>query len=242
MSQDGRFPRTRHSVVLATHHGDAGARHAAWDALVRAYWKPVYKHLRLAWHRSPDAAEDGTQEFFARAMEKEFFAGFDPQRARFRTFLRVCLDRFAHDEATAARRHKRGGGRAPLPLDFAGAEHELAAGGPTPPEELEAAFQREWTKSLFEQALADLGAAARASGCDAWFRAFCRYDLEARERGEALTYQDLAREFAVPVTQVTNWLHTARSRLRQHLLTRLAELCADDAEFRDEARLLLGDA
>ena len=241
MSLDGRFPMTRHSVVLATHAGSAAERQHAWDVVVRAYWKPVYKHLRLRWRLSPETAQDSTQEFFARAMEKQFFAGFDPHKARFRTFLRVCLDRFAHDAHTAAQRLSRGGGRTPLPLDFAGAEHELAAATPTPPEQFEAAFHREFVRSLFELALADLEAQARADGRHQQFLAFRRYDLEAPETGESLGYADLAREFNVPVTQITNWLHSARSRLRQLLLARLRELCADEAEFREEARALLGD-
>jgi RNA polymerase sigma factor (sigma-70 family) len=241
MSESSRFPLTRHSVVAATHSDDAAERQRGWDALVRAYWKPVYKHLRLRWRLDTDAAADTTQEFFAAAMAKDFFAGFDPARARFRTFVRVCADGLAHDRQAAARRQKRGGGIAPLSLDFAAAEGELAGVEPQAPDDADERFHREWLRSLFELAIADLEQACGQDGKAAQFRLFRRYDLDAPERGERLTYEDLAREFDVTATQVTNWLHQTRARLRQLLLARLRLLCGDDAEFRAEARALFGE-
>src|SRR4026207_1090590 len=88
------FPATRHSIVTAMRSGSSDVRRSAFDALVTAYWKPVFKYGRLKWHASPDDAADPPQGFFLRAFEKEFFAGFDPSRARFRTYLRTCLDGF----------------------------------------------------------------------------------------------------------------------------------------------------
>src|SRR5579859_2762984 len=92
-----RFPRTRRSAVAAVGSGDPAERARGFDALVRAYWKPVYAHLRLRWRHGPDDARDLTQGFFARAFEKGFFADYDPSKALFRTFVKTCLDRFAAD-------------------------------------------------------------------------------------------------------------------------------------------------
>ena len=78
-------------------------RRSAFDALVTAYWKPVFKYVRLKWHASPDDAADLTQGFFLRAFEKDFFAGFDPSRARFRTYLRTCLDGYVVQRAKGGR-------------------------------------------------------------------------------------------------------------------------------------------
>lgn len=240
MSDASRFPLTRHSVVAATRSDDIATREQAWDALARAYWKPVYKYLRLEWHADEEQARDWTQEFFARALEKSFFAAFDPERARFRTFLRVCLDGFVHNARAAERRYKRGGGRAPLSLDFAAAEAELAGVEPPAPDQLDDYFHQEWMRSLFEVAVGDLQRVCAASGKAQHFALFVRYDLEAPERPTKLSYADLAREFGVPVTQVTNWLHWTRAQLRELLLQRLRELCATDAEYRAEARAMLG--
>ena len=77
-------------------------RRVAFDALVSAYWRPVYKYVRIKWRADRDDAADLTQEFFARAFEKGSLGRFDPREARFRTFLRVCLDGFVANEHKAA--------------------------------------------------------------------------------------------------------------------------------------------
>jgi DNA-directed RNA polymerase specialized sigma24 family protein len=240
MAEDSRFPLTRHSVVAATGSTDVALRQRAWETLAGAYWKPVYKYLRLQWRVDVETAGDWTQEFFARAMAKDFFAGFDPARARFRTFLRVCLDGFAHNQRTAERRLKRGGGVAPLSLDFAAAEGELAGVAPPAPDCLDDYFHREWLRSLFEMAIGDLERACAAAGKMQALALFRRHDLEAPERAERPSYAQLAQEFEVPVTQVTNWLHWTRQRLRESLLERLRQLCTSEDEYRDELRALLG--
>src|SRR5262245_61288292 len=106
---DGRFPATRRSAVVAVGSDDPAERARSFELLVRAYWKPVYKYLRLRWKRDAEEARDLTQAFFARSFEKRTFAVFDPSRARFRTYLRACLDRFALEQARSERREKRGG-------------------------------------------------------------------------------------------------------------------------------------
>jgi RNA polymerase sigma factor (sigma-70 family) len=239
-SDDSRFPLTRHSVLADVRSDDVAVRQLAWDALVRAYWKPIYKYLRLRWRAAGEQARDWTQEFFARALEKGFFDRFDPARARFRTFLRVCIDGFVGRERETERRLKRGGGVAPISLDFAAAEGELAGVEPPAPDRVDEYFHREWMRSLFEVALEDLQRVCDAEGKKGHFDLFRRYDLQAPEREEKLSYADVAREFSLPITQVTNCLHWTRAKLRELLLARLEQLCASDEEFRAEAKALLG--
>ena len=118
----GAFPSTRHSVVRAIGDADPDVRREAYGALVRSYWKPVYVYIRLRWNRDPVDAQDLTQEFFARCLEKEYLARFDPSKARFRTFVRTCLDGFLANERQSATRLKRGGGALVESLDFASAD------------------------------------------------------------------------------------------------------------------------
>lgn len=243
------FPATRHSVVAGLSSADDQARRVAFDALVSAYWRPVYKYLRLKWRADSEDAADLTQEFFLRTLEKGLFARFDPGRARFRTFLRVCLDGFVANERKAAGRIKRGGGVAFVPLDFATAEGEviaspgaaaaLSAGATAEPADDEAFFRREWVRALFADAVADVRETCERSGKHVQFAIFERYDLDEHLDGRP-TYAQLAEEFGVPVTQVTNYLAFARRELRRTLLERLRVLCASDDEFRLEARELLG--
>src|SRR6195256_2770046 len=119
------FSANRPSLVAAIPRDRMDERRSAFDTLVTAYWKPVFKYVRLKWHTSPDDAADLTQGFFLRAFEKDFFAGFDPSRARFRTYLRTCLDGFVSNARKADARLKRGGGVTLIPIDFDEAEREL---------------------------------------------------------------------------------------------------------------------
>ena len=106
----GKFPATRWSAVLASRSDDPAERSRALEAIAGAYWKPIYKYLRIRWGKSSEDAKDLTQEFFAKLFEKEYLNDFDPAKARLRTFLRVCVDRFVANDFKAATRLKRGGG------------------------------------------------------------------------------------------------------------------------------------
>ena len=165
----GRFPLTRWSAVLAARSDDPAERARALDLLVRAYWKPVYKYIRIRWNKPREDAQDLTQEFFARAIEKGFFNRFDPAKARLRTFVRVCVDGMAANEAKAAGRLKRGGEAVHLSLDFDSAETELGRGGPAAVREIastdsmEEFFEKEWVRSLFSLAVDTLRRGMRAA-------------------------------------------------------------------------------
>src|SRR5206468_1851571 len=180
-------------------------RRSAFDTLVTAYWKPVFKYVRLKWHASPDDAADLTQGFFLRAFEKEFFAGFDPSRARFRTYLRTCLDGFVANARKADGRLKRGGGVTLTPIDFSEAERELQYQGANAVEDYDAYFHREWLRSLFAAAAERLRAACAARGRGDRYAVFEQYDLAGDEE-ERPTYAELARRLELSPSEVTNEL------------------------------------
>lgn len=217
------------------------ARREAFTAIVEAYWKPVYKYARLKWHAAADEAEETTQAFFARAFEKGFFASYDPDKARFRTFLRTCFDGFVANERKAARRLKRGGDVVLVPLDFQTAEGELRRHEVAVPADMEEFFDREWARSVLGLAVDRLRAHYAGAGRDKYFRAFERYDLEGSGAdGRRPTYADLAQELGVRPTDVTNYLAAARRQFRACVLELLRELTATDEEFSAEAKRLLG--
>lgn len=231
------FPPTRHSVVQATADPDPQVRRDAFERLVGAYWKPVYKYLRYRWSLNPAEAEDATQGFFATAIEKGWFAAFDPGRARFRTFLRTCLDGFVGNERKAARRLKRGGGAEIGSLAFGEAEREIALQDPSAAADPEAYFEREWVRALFGTAVARLR--ERCAGMHATrFVLFERYDLAAIDDDARPSYKDLAAQTGLSVNDVTNHLAAARREFRQIVLDLLRTASGSDEAAREEMRAL----
>lgn len=230
----GEFETTHQSLLGRLARGEGEAR----EALVRAYWKPVYKYLRVRWRRSHDEAADLTQGFFLDCFERRVLATFVPGRARFRTYLRACLDHYAGGWARAARALKRGGRAIHVDLDFEGAAAELARAA-APGGDFERYFEVEWARHMVSGALAALRDELEGQGKGAYFAVFCAYDLPP-EAGEAPSYAEVAARLGLKVTDVTNYLSATRRAFRRHVLERVREATADDDEFRAEAAALLG--
>ena len=237
-----QFPVTRWSVIDAVKSQDPEEHARALDTLFAAYWKPVYKYVRLRWNRPAEDAQDLTQGFFAEVLERELLAKYDPARSKLRTYLRLCVDSFVINQEKAARRQKRGGNTAHVALDFQAAEGELvgatidAASIPSP-ESLEEFFEKEWVRSLFALAVEDLRKLCSEREGERTFRLFEDYDLSGDPE---ISYGKLAAEYAIPVTDVTNALAWARREFRRIALERLREICGSDEEFRREARAVFG--
>ena len=233
------FPPTRLSVVERTRSDDEETRRLAFAAIIEAYWKPVYKYLRLKWRLDAETAADLTQEFFTTTLEKDVLGRFDPARARFRTYLRMCVDGFASNVRKAEGRLKRGGGVTTVSLDFQTAEGEVQRRESTIPSDVDELFYQEWVRALFQRAVDDLRAWAHASGRAAMFEVFRRYDL-IDEADERPTYGVLGAELGLTTTSVTNHLAAMRKQFRKRVLERLREVTTTDDEFEAEAKRLLG--
>jgi DNA-directed RNA polymerase specialized sigma24 family protein len=234
------FPETHRSVVLAVRSADAAERARALETVVAAYWRPVYRHVRGRFRVPEPEAEDLAQGFFAAALEKGWLARYDPARGRFRSYLLACLQAFVANQQRDGRRLKRGGGLRHVPLeteDEAGETRELPLADKG---DIEAEFQREWARGLFALAVRALRERCAGTSREVAFALFERYDLEGQDAPEPPRYADLAAEFALPVTQVTNHLHWARRELRKTVLETLRAITASEEEYRAEARALFG--
>jgi RNA polymerase sigma factor (sigma-70 family) len=233
------FPATRLSVVQRTRSGDEETRQVALAAIIEAYWKPVYKYLRLKWSLTPDEASDLTQEFFTTVLEKDVVEKYDPAKARFRTYLRMCVDGLASNARKAERRLKRGGGITIVPLDFETAEGEMATHEPAVVADVDELFYREWVRALLERSVSDLKRAADDAGRPAMFEVFARYDL-LDDRDTRPTYAEIARDLGLTAATVTNHLAAMRRQFRAIVLERLRELTSSEEEWEAEAARLLG--
>ena len=126
-----------------------------------------------------------------------------------------------------------------LSLEFEDAEGELSHAEPADPRSMDQYFHDEFVRSLFGLAVEKLREECTLRGKDLPFRLFERYELD-RDPDEKMTYEKLAEELHIPVTQVTNFLAFARREFRRIVLEKLREITASDREFREEAKRLLG--
>ena len=231
----GGFPVTRYSLIAVLNSGESSSKALAWESLLKMYWKPVYKYLRIKWRKSNEDAEDLTQGFFTSAMEKNFFHSYDSERSRFRTFLRTCLDGYAANEEKAAKTLKRGGGARFVPFDFHQAEIELNHSQYSPDE----VFEKEWIRSLFSTALDAFRRKCEEQDKTIQFQIFEQYDID-REPGTKISYDDLSKQFGISVITVTNYLSFARREFRKMVLSKLQEISGNEDEYKADARRLFG--
>jgi RNA polymerase sigma factor (sigma-70 family) len=237
----GNFPLTRWSVVEAVRSADSTERVRALDVLFAAYWKPVYKYIRLKFSKPPDEAQDLTQGFFVELLERDLLSRFEPAKSRLRTYIRLCADSYVLNEIKHASRQKRGGEAIHLALDFSAAEIELDRQTIDPaciasPQKFEEFFEKEWIRSLFSSTVEELRQFCGSRGKQSAFALFESYDLADND----VSYAQLAEAYALSVTDVTNQLAWARREFRRFAQDRLRALCSSDEEFARESKALFG--
>lgn len=226
-----RFLTTQWSVVLAA--GDASSKDSAeaLATLCELYWYPLYAFVRRRGH-DPDAAQDLTQAFFARVIEKAYLRDATPTRGRFRSFLLGSLKHFLANEWDHARALKRGGGAVVLPLDV-----ELGQGEtryrlePADEETPERLFERQWAMALLGRVLARLLEEAEAAGKSAQLDV-----LKPLLTGEPIdeTYAQLGAQLGMSEGAVKVAVHRLRRRMRVLLQEEIARTVEDPRDVEDE--------
>lgn len=232
-----RFPLTHRSILERVRSREEDVRRTAFGDLAEAYWRPSYHYLRLHWRLEPEKAEDVVQGFFTTAFEKRYFDRYDPAQARFRTFLRTCLDRYVQNIWKAERAGKRGGAEPVLSLDFPGAERELDQLASRDLSDVERFFHDETIRWLFTRTVDLLRRSLATEAKELVFAVFERHDLKPTAD---VSYASVAAELGLTTAQVTNYLHAARKRFREAALAELRSICGSEDEFRAEARELFG--
>lgn len=228
------FPATRWSVVLAAKKPDQPESAEALETLCRNYWYPLYAFVRgSGW--APADAEDLTQEFFARLLEKNYLRVVEPEKGRFRTFLRFALKRFLAKEWERIGAAKRGSGQKAIPFDAAQAEERFSieCAGTLSPEQL---YDRQWALSLLNDAVARLALEYEAAGKAGLFAALTPY-LTA-ERG-SIPYATIASALDLSESTARVTLHRLRRRFRDVFRETVADTVSSAAEAEEEIREVL---
>ncbi len=228
------FPTTHWSVVLNAAAGSASGQAAALDWLCRHYWPPVFAFVRQR-VRSPEAARDLTQEFFARLLARQWLDGLSAEGGRFRGFLLTCVSRFLINEHERGTARKRGGDFDIVSLD-AFAEEERQPLEPIDARRPEAAFDRRWAEAVLAGAHRRLRDDFVRAGQGERFEALRVYLVDD---GDAAPYAETARRLELSVPAVKAAIHRLRQRWGEAVREEVANTVARAEDVEAELRHLL---
>jgi RNA polymerase sigma-70 factor (ECF subfamily) len=233
LPKDGSFCPTHWTVVLAAGGADSVAARDALEKLCRAYWPPIYDFLRRQGH-NPHDAQDLTQGFFARLLEKNSFAEADRAKGRFRSFLLGALKHFLANERDKANALKRGGGRMLIPIDAASVETSCGF-EPADHTTAEKAFERRWALTLLDQVLRRLRQEYLEAGKEKMFEQLKQTLTEA---SRSVPYAEIAVRMDTTEGAIKVAVHRLRQRYRELLRAEISSTVASPAEVEDELRNL----
>lgn len=230
---DDLFATTHWTVVLAAGQQPSPQADRALDELCRTYWYPLYAYIRRRGHRKEDA-EDLTQAFFARFLQKNYLQGLNAERGRFRAFLLAALKHFLANEWDKAQRQKRGGQVGHLSLDWqqADTQFQIAATAEPSPDR---AFDREWAMTLLGKVIDRLRAECEAEGRG---QVFAELKTFLTADKATWSYAEAARRLGMEETAARVAVHRLRKRYRQLLRQEIAQTLADPAQVDEELRAL----
>jgi RNA polymerase sigma-70 factor (ECF subfamily) len=222
-------------MVLAAQDSAAPEARLALERLCQTYWYPLYAFVRREGYSSHDA-QDLTQEFFARLLEKQYLAQVNPGKGKFRSFLLAALRHFLSDQRDRAQARKRGGQAVFISLDQDQAEERYQQ---EPREEStpEKIFERRWALAVLEQAQARLREEYQRTGKSEWHAQLKDY---LTEELAAAACERLARHLQLSESAVRSALHRLRQRYAEVVREEIAHTVASPAEVDDELRYLIG--
>jgi RNA polymerase sigma factor (sigma-70 family) len=226
------FPNTRWSVVLAARQRSSPESAAALEAICRAYWYPLYAYVRRC-GQSPHDAQDITQEFFCRLLEKRWLDAADREKGKLRTFLIVALKKFMSKEWRRALAQRRSGGHAHVQFDTIFAESRYAADSHAlSPDET---FDRQYALTLLDLTMNRLRADFVGAGKPGDFDVL-KSCLTA-ERG-TIDYAAVAQRLGVTEGAARVAAHRLRKRFREIYREEISHTLANGADLEAEMRHL----
>ena len=202
--------------------------------LCESYWYPVYAFLRRR-GINPSDAQDLTQEFFTRLLDKDYLRAADRERGRFRTFLLTAVSRFLSKERERRRAQKRGGGKASLSLDFDAGElrYQREPANEWTPERL---YERRWAMTVLDRVLEQLGQDYAKQGKE---ELFSRLKIFLTGESNLPGYAELAQSWGLSEGAIKVAVHRLRKRYRELLMEEIAGTVESPEDVADELNCLL---
>ena len=229
----GRFDTTHWSLVLAAGQRGTGESAAALERLCQSYWLPLYAYVRRRVSDVHDA-QDMTQGFFERLLDKNYLADADPQRGRFRSFLLTAFKHFLSKEWEKAKAQKRGGGRSHISLNFSTGDSQITlqpAGGLT----AEQMYERQWVITLLGRVMQRLETELEKVGKRSQFERLKDFIVSTKEE---TTYADVASELSMTESAARMATSRLRRRYRQLLREEIAQTVSSPEDIEDEINSL----
>ena len=224
------FATTQWSVVL-TAQGESPAADEALEKLCRSYWRPLYAFIRRQGH-GVEEAQDLTQSFFARILERRDLDAVRREKGRLRSYLLVALKNFLANEHYRATAVKRGEGRPLIPWEEL-RESELER---TDNSSADKIYERRWALTVLDQVLAQLEKEYQTAGNPHLFRQFKKLLGDEPER---LSQADVARDLGMTENALKQAFHRFRTRYRELLRDEIAHTVATPGDIEDELRHLI---
>ncbi|PYJ03236.1 MAG: RNA polymerase subunit sigma-24 [Verrucomicrobia bacterium] len=227
------FTTTHWSVVLAAGHDSSPGAQEALEKLCRTYWYPLYAYVRQRGHE-PHDAQDLTQEFFLRLLDKHYLAQVDRRKGKFRSFLMVAVNHFLANEWDRAKAAKRGGRVAFIPFEEASPEQRYALELVTDAS-LEKIFERRWALVVLDQVLAHLRDEFARSGKIQQFES-----LKMFLTGEkpSVSYAELAARLQTTEAALKMAVKRMRRRCAELLREEVAHTVDSPEQVEEEIRCL----
>lgn len=225
----GTFATTQWSVVLAA-QGSSPAAAEALERICRTYWRPIFAFVRRE-GRSVEDAQDLTQGFFARLLERKDFSAVRREKGRLRSYLLVALKHFLAKDRQRASSLKRGAGRIPLSLEEMRDDLE-----PSTAATADKMFERRWALTVLDQVLLKLAEEYAAAENQKLCERF--KELLASQKSE-IRHAEIAREFGMTDNAVKQAFHRFRRRYRELLREEIAQTVVVPADVEDELRHLI---
>ena len=228
------FHTTHWTVVLAAREKDGTVAREALANLCSAYWYPLYAFIRRQ-GSSPHEAEDLTQEFFFRFLERHSLGSVQPALGKFRSFLLACLKNFLANERERANAQCRGGGQPLVPLDSGDAETRYSL-EPADRRTPEAVFERRWAFAVLERTMHDLRQEYSTGEKRELFE-----ELQGFLPGGqgSVSRAELAAKRGVSVGAIDLAVHRLRRRFGVLLREQVARTLSSEAEVEEEIRYLI---
>ncbi|MGC9941361.1 MAG: sigma-70 family RNA polymerase sigma factor [Verrucomicrobiota bacterium] len=232
-STGGIFATTHWTAVLAAGRADSQQANVALEELCRTYWYPLYAYVRRQGHSREDA-EDLTQGFFARLLEKNYLEGITSDRGKFRAFLLVAVKRYVANEWDRAKCQKRGGGELPLSLDWQDADnrYQITPADHLSPDKL---YDRAWALTVLERVITRLRDEHGAEGKASQYEQLKPFLMVGK--GE-IPYAKAATSLELSEGAVRVAVHRLRRRYRELLREEITQTLANPAQADEEMQAL----